>query len=255
MKIEVLGSGGLFDEFGTSFLVNDHILIDCGVEVTKELIQTGRAAQVKHLVLTHLHCDHAGGLDLLMFYKRVVQGALRDFTIWAGSDFAGHYNSLPCSRAVDGTTNRMDFSNMSLPHGKIFSILGVEFTPYLVEHAGVEAYAFRMYENASNATCLYSGDVDQPLDLENYGTSLTSRSRTLLIHDMGGEIQRGVPRFHPTEDEVYRKYGESPYIVGVHTMTPLSYYVNGRKGDVYYIERNDLHWCRNNDKQAQDSCP
>jgi ribonuclease BN (tRNA processing enzyme) len=65
MKYRVLGcSGGEAPGFHLpSFLVEDHLLIDAG-SVARTL-EVNEQAKIDHILLTHSHLDHTGGLPLL----------------------------------------------------------------------------------------------------------------------------------------------------------------------------------------------
>jgi len=65
MKYRVLGcSGGGAPGFRLSgFLVEDRLLIDTGS--VAEALEVGEQAQIDHILLTHSHLDHTGGLPLL----------------------------------------------------------------------------------------------------------------------------------------------------------------------------------------------
>jgi len=65
MKYRVLGcSGGEAPGFRlSSFLVEDRLLIDTGS--VAESLEVGEQARLDHILLTHSHLDHTGGLPLL----------------------------------------------------------------------------------------------------------------------------------------------------------------------------------------------
>jgi ribonuclease BN (tRNA processing enzyme) len=65
MKYRVLGSsGGEAPGFGlSSFLIDDCLLIDTGC--VGATLDAGEQAKIDHILLTHSHLDHTGGLPLL----------------------------------------------------------------------------------------------------------------------------------------------------------------------------------------------
>ena len=75
MKIEFLGVGsGLSPELGnnnallTSENSNKTLLIDCGFSTPPVLTQRERGLQsITDILITHLHSDHVGGLELMGF--------------------------------------------------------------------------------------------------------------------------------------------------------------------------------------------
>ncbi len=84
MKIEVIGVGDAFSEKynSSSFVIKAgefHLMIDCCERIRKALrearekSQSGLALeQIDHVLLTHLHGDHVGGLEAYAFYKLFV---------------------------------------------------------------------------------------------------------------------------------------------------------------------------------------
>ncbi|NOY66694.1 MAG: 3',5'-cyclic-nucleotide phosphodiesterase [Gammaproteobacteria bacterium] len=66
MKFRVLGcSGGIGGDLSTtSFLLNDHILIDCGTGITN--LTLPEMQKIRAVYFTHSHLDHVAGLPLLV---------------------------------------------------------------------------------------------------------------------------------------------------------------------------------------------
>jgi ribonuclease BN (tRNA processing enzyme) len=66
MRFKVLGcSGGIGGELSTtSFLLDDHILLDCGTGVSNLSLQEMK--QITSIYFTHSHLDHIAGLPLLV---------------------------------------------------------------------------------------------------------------------------------------------------------------------------------------------
>src|SRR5207248_7705435 len=48
------------------------LLLDCGYSTTPRLKELGWLRRIKHIVITHVHMDHAGGLELLADYHQYV---------------------------------------------------------------------------------------------------------------------------------------------------------------------------------------
>ena len=66
MKLRVLGcSGGIGGELSTtSFMLGDHILIDCGTGVGN--LSLNEMKKISSIFFTHSHLDHIAGLPLLV---------------------------------------------------------------------------------------------------------------------------------------------------------------------------------------------
>lgn len=70
--------GGLTPEFGNNNVLVEGqdpdavLLIDCGYTTPPKLLELGRLAEVKHLVITHVHADHVGGLEVLGHLSRFI---------------------------------------------------------------------------------------------------------------------------------------------------------------------------------------
>jgi len=74
MRVEVLGCGSAFaPELGnSSFIVwagEEGILFDCGGDVFSKLKNNNYLNKIKTVVISHLHGDHAGSLDTLIFWN------------------------------------------------------------------------------------------------------------------------------------------------------------------------------------------
>jgi len=81
MKFIQLGNGGGLDPLSTnsSFLIevskNEYLLFDCGFNIMQRLIQLEKTTtdfhikQIKHVFISHIHDDHVGNLETLMFWN------------------------------------------------------------------------------------------------------------------------------------------------------------------------------------------
>lgn len=68
MKIKVLGCSNSWTARATScFLVNDNILLDCGLDAYKNYLKLDKAlTDVKMFLITHFHADHIMGLYIFL---------------------------------------------------------------------------------------------------------------------------------------------------------------------------------------------
>lgn len=82
--IHWLGTGGGLNVTlgNTSFLLEADgarpLLVDCGFTVPQRLLQLDRLAEIDHVLITHLHADHIGGLETFGFFRRFVCGDVGD---------------------------------------------------------------------------------------------------------------------------------------------------------------------------------
>lgn len=244
IKIQVLGTGGAFDSDSTAYLVNEAILVDCGLEITKDLMRLKKLDHVTDLYITHLHMDHIAGLEVLMYYRRYsmhlgIEHA-QNFRIHAGSDFMPFYKHLKCSSGPSGAFVP-DFTYCAIEDK--YDLHQVRVSPKPVTHAfnTMPAYSVLFTDNtypvdASSARVLVSGDTDGPLHLREYGIDLDIENQ-MVFHDMGwtGLEHIVTDKVHPTEDEVYALNGYSPNLIGIHTTRPLQHYRMATKNEVFYV--------------------
>jgi ribonuclease BN (tRNA processing enzyme) len=88
-QVQILGVGGYFTQIHnySSFVIHadgEYTLIDCPdtlpkiVHEANQITDIGvRLESINHVILTHLHGDHANGLEGLAFFKKFIQGGER----------------------------------------------------------------------------------------------------------------------------------------------------------------------------------
>jgi ribonuclease BN (tRNA processing enzyme) len=237
IKIEILGAGGAWDELTTAYLINDRLQVDCGVEVTKKLLKADRLRNIETLLLTHLHQDHVGGLETILFWRRLIDHSEQDLHIIAGPDFLQYYDALKASIDYDGHYIRaFRFTQLDDLAPKPQQASGLAITPHAVVHGfhTVPAFGFRLV-NASGHQVVISGDTDEPVTFMT-PDELRQEHSILLFHDMGwGDDWPRENKVHPTESEVYTRFGNTEKLIGIHTSVALKRYRQARAGDVFMV--------------------
>lgn len=231
MKLEILGTGGAASDLPTAYLVNDHILVDCGLEIVKALYKEQRLQFVDTVCITHLHMDHVSGLEFLIYFNRFSN---RQLKIIAGPDFIDFYKSLACSKGYGFNQYVQDFEYIELRKNDNNGLMIEEFL--LINHTAVThmggaipAFAFTFRDFKENQTVIITGDTDKPLDLIT--VNLLETMNGYLFHDMGMTgygIREEMP--HPTEEQVFEAFGDTDRIIGIHTDFELSIYKKAEKG-------------------------
>ncbi len=203
-KIEWVGTGsGLNPQLGnTSFLVSDlekNILVDCGFTVTPKLLEKNKLKDVTDVLITHLHSDHVGGLELFGFMQYFVyenKGEKRPRLHLASKDMAKKlWNTL--REGMQGgqryswdTIDRLSWNNKFIPIdeftkekvlykelkkrkssisdyfelqiGKTFRINDLDFYFGLTPHVPfMENYSIEI-RNEAGKNFFYSGDTISP---------------------------------------------------------------------------------------------
>jgi len=67
MKVKVLGTGGALEELPTAYIVEENILVDCGLEIVKKIIKSNEIDNIDTICITHLHMDHISGFELVFY--------------------------------------------------------------------------------------------------------------------------------------------------------------------------------------------
>lgn len=115
MKLEFLGTGNAFNpvEGNCSILIDKKVLVDCGSTIPLELIKKDKIKSIEDIIITHLHSDHVGGLELLgqlLFfkYKRRARLWLSDtmrediweHTLKGGMEYLNTHIGSPCKASL-----------------------------------------------------------------------------------------------------------------------------------------------------------
>lgn len=231
MQIEVLGCGGAFDETSTAFLVDGVTLIDCGLDVVKQLIK--RDVRIRRLLITHIHQDHVGGIEALLYNRVYVQEDQSPLMVVAPNEFLPYFKSLAVFKNFGmSAINFVDASGVSVPINAVVGPTTPELTAFRVKHSVLECYGYRMRDMGSERYVMFTGDTDTVVDC----ISIFDKRLAFVFHDMGWE---GLPpdspyKVHPTEVEVWKKYGPAP-IIGVHTSRKLKFYKQALTGQIFGV--------------------
>ena len=141
-----------------SFLLNDTLLLDAGTVASK--LSLSEQAQIRHIVLSHLHFDHIKGLPTLAdnlseqlsapivvaAIPEVIHGLQRHIF---NTDVYPDFFSIP-------TPERPTLASSYLKPGNVYSFSGIDITPILVNHT-VPTTGFIVQDRSS--AFVYSGDT------------------------------------------------------------------------------------------------
>ena len=141
-----------------SFLLNETLLLDAGTVASK--LSLSEQAQIRHIVLSHLHFDHIKGLPTLAdnlseqmsapivvaAIPEVIHGLQRHIF---NTDVYPDFFSIP-------TPERPTLASSYLKPGNVYSFSGIDITPILVNHT-VPTTGFIVQDRSS--AFVYSGDT------------------------------------------------------------------------------------------------
>lgn len=243
MKLEILGTGGAASDLPTAYLIDDHILVDCGLEIVKMLYKEKRLDKVDTLCITHFHMDHVSGLEFLIYFNRF---AGKQLTIYAGPDFLDFYKVLACSKGYGNEGYVQDFVFMELKKNDnngylIETHLLMNHTFVLHMGGAVPSFAYTFTDYKEGVTVIISGDTDKPLDL--ISVKMLELQNAYLFHDMGMTgygVREQMP--HPTEEQVFEAFGYSDRIIGIHTDFDLTIFKKAEKGIFEFKGSNDGYY-------------
>lgn len=249
MKIEILGHGGGFSLISTSYLIEDNIMVDCGQGVVNNLIHNDRGDTIdnlKKLFITHVHADHINGLETLLYYKFIRNNLERDneFTIYGTQDVYDYFVSTGFAKGYGKTGEVFQPFNFEiLPTNGGSTIMLRDDEELFANYVSAEhmqgaiknlVYIFVKKENNIEKKVIITGDMDNVHPLIS---KEMIHSNAILFHDMGWTNVHGQQyvKVHPTEEEVYKKYGDMDNIIGIHTEQNLKRYKQAQIGDIYII--------------------
>jgi len=206
MKVKVLGVGGATDKIPTAYIVNDNTLVDCGMGVVHKIIESKEIEQIKNVYITHIHMDHIGGFELLVYYWDYMK--IKNINVYAGEEFWELYEKMACSKI------KKPFKKNNVKNH------------FKVKHMGLEAYGFIFEEKGKRA--IITGDTDFVIKRDTFNTK--------IFHDMGATeviFPEHIYKSHVTENEVFKVYGKNENIIGVHTNANLKFYKKAKEGEIF----------------------
>lgn len=162
MKLQLIGTGSITaPQTSASSLINDHILIDCGTGVIKELMkQQVNIFNIDIILITHLHADHFFDLPYIVLLRSFNQ-ITNNLRIYGPKNlkkvvntlFEIGYADLEDVEKIfsDGNTSIVEFDNLEE------EIDGYLIKSILVEHGKTKpSYGYIIEKNGKNIG--FSGD-------------------------------------------------------------------------------------------------
>lgn len=235
-KAKILGTGGAFSKDTTSYLLNDHILIDCSSKTINELNQD-EISKIDVVIFTHQHNDHIGGLSQLLEYKRYILNDT-NLKIYAGGYFLDHYMNLGVSKNNSGFI--IDFNYQQIKENLVVQIDDIEISFHEVQHCSGEIETHSIDINTKNNRLIISSDVDDNSVLDFVKSlNLVNKKDTKIFMDMGWT---GLPivkdMVHPREETIkYQALEVLDYVevIGIHTDAELKYFRKAMKNEIYEL--------------------
>jgi flavorubredoxin len=148
--VEILGCGGAFaPELGNSSFIlwmdankKQGILFDCGGDVFSKLRTLGYLYAIDSVVISHLHGDHAGSLDTLIYWNYFALG--RKLYVYSLGDMHLNYLHVIDKKLINYTLS---------------GVLGVEILLQEASHCEGMLCSYATFDKE----ILISGDVNLPI--------------------------------------------------------------------------------------------
>jgi ribonuclease BN (tRNA processing enzyme) len=167
VRLTVLGSGDAFGSGGrlhSAYLVEADglaVLIDCGPTILQSLKRLGRDARtIDHVLISHLHGDHFGGVPFLFMEYRYEQPRTRPLRIYGpsgvGRRVEGLFGALYEQTAREPQPHPVEYVELSA--GRATDVGGASVVPVSVPHVPeLMCFAYRI--EIAGRSILYSGDT------------------------------------------------------------------------------------------------
>ena len=167
VSVRILGCGDAFCSGGrlqTCFLVGNarhNMLLDCGATVLLAMQQQNiDPMSVDHILLSHLHGDHFGGVPFLLLHAQFVAKRNKPLTILGPEGTEQRITDaldilFPDLQALDW---RFPIEFIELQAHREETIGDIRISPHLVDHpSGAPSFAFRL--KIDDKTLAFSGDT------------------------------------------------------------------------------------------------
>lgn len=165
-RVTVLGSGDAFGSGGrahSAYLVEGSrttLLVDCGPSILQSLKREGRdPGALDHVVLSHLHGDHFGGVPFLFLEYRYEAPRTRPLTVYGprGTGAAIERLFTALYEAVSRKPSPFPVRYVELEPGVPTTIGDARVLPFAVPHAP-ELACLGVRIEIDGRTIVYSGD-------------------------------------------------------------------------------------------------
>lgn len=172
-RLTFVGSG---DAFGTGGRFNTCLHVEIGAERffvdfgSSSLIALKRLGigygEVGHILVTHLHADHGGGLPSLLLEAMIVSRRTAPLTIAGPPGMADWLAALQQRMypGSDGLRPRFDLAVIEMPPGRGHRIGALDVTPYPMRHTP-DTRPSGLRVETSGKTLSYTGDSEWTDDI------------------------------------------------------------------------------------------
>lgn len=193
MEIKFLGTGGAFDyEYGNSAawitLQGQRFLLDCGNTVYSALRRAGLSNSIDHLLITHLHDDHAGSLaSIILHHSYFLQPARKASLIVPSKAFQEELYEFLCHALVH-PEQYVEF----VPVDQIPGLTAVD--TYGLHVPGMQSYGF-IFEDEQEVLA-YSGDLGDPNIIFQRVTSHLTQKSVRVFHELSFDQTDGIHTYY-----------------------------------------------------------
>jgi len=183
MKIQFLGTGAISSKFlAASYLIDEHILIDCGNGIVKQILNTdNNIYNINHLFISHLHGDHILDIPFLILMRSFIE-LDNSLVIYGPKKLKQTVFDIVKSVYEDIGDNWPSYEEKAHVRYEIFEESGVyHFDKYQMEYLTVDhgdskdCYGFILKDD--NSSIGFSGDAKYD---DNIETIINQSSHAIL---------------------------------------------------------------------------